>query len=540
MTEKGRLYFGGEIHTVDDVAPFVEAVAVKNGRIIAVGSESECKSMLGDTYESIDLKGKALLPGFIDTHLHPPLMLFYELSADLRDITTIEQLQTKMRAVAQKDKSANWVVGIEFEEKELSEPKIPTRHDLDAACPDRPAFILMRDGHSLVANTKAIQIVGLTASTCDPEGGLIVREDDGYPAGHFCETASQLILEGMPFPDMETISNTIEIIGNQISANGITSAGVILQTDEEGVAGKQGIYDVPLMEMFIDKIQTNMYVLLVAHDLSPFTNAYKTKLHTPEKMGENRVGGLKFWADGTFGSWTAYLSSPYTDQPEKSGLLIHDEDEMYRRMVLAHNAGLQIAIHVIGDAACRVCVDLFERLLTKYPKANHRHRLEHVSLLSEDLIADISRLNLVVCVNPSFIHEEKSWLPVRLGLERVKWVYPFRALIDAGIKVAAASDAPASSLSALDAIQRCVTREGFEPHQGISAPEAIRMYTIDAAYAQFEESVKGSISVGKRADFVILSKNPATVPTEEIKKIVVEQTISGGEEIYSRNTMKYP
>jgi predicted amidohydrolase YtcJ len=226
------------------------------------------------------------------------------------------------------------------------------------------------------------------------------------------------------------------------------------------------------------------------------------------------------------------MEEPYTDQPDTRGFLTTSSEEIYRRMVLAHRAGLQVAVHAIGDAANRTCVELFDRLLREYPGKDRRHRLEHASQLSRELISEIARLGLVVSTQPSYIDSEKHWLHQRLGRDRTRWTYPFRSLLEAGVKVAGASDGPIESVDVLHAIHCCVTREGFEPQQCITAAQAIRMYTLDAAYAQFEDGVKGSISPGKRADLVVLSTNPVSVAPQDIRDIEVEMTVSGGKTIY--------
>jgi len=527
-----QLYLGGEIYTVDPDRPYAEAVAVREGRIIAVGSAPECRSALGSEHEPIDLRGRVLLPGFIDTHLHPTGMVTYLMYPDLSKVTAIAGLQQQMSLSAREIPPPEWVVGLQFEDQNLKEPRLPTRHDLDAAIPDRPAIVVKADGHMVIANSRAIAAAGVSEKTPDPEGGRIDREGDGYPAGPFREAAASIPLAAMPMPDMQRIRSAAKICFENIVAQGLTSAGVILQTDEEGVFGKTGAYDVLLMNALLDLVPINLYLLLVAHDLDPIAAARKTKLHQPELGAGHRIGALKFWADGTFGSCTAYLSEPYADQPDQRGFLMHREEEMYRRMVFAHQAGLQIAIHVIGDAAGRTIIALYERLLREYPRPDHRHRLEHASLLTSDLVAAMARLGLVVSASPLFVHNEKDWLHKRLGPDRARWVYALRALLDGGVKVAGASDAPISSPDVLHAIQCAVTRDGFETQQGITVEEAIRMFTIDAAYAQFEETVKGSIRVGKRADLVILSGNPVRVPPEKIRELRVEATICGGRVIY--------
>jgi hypothetical protein len=203
-------------------------------------------------------------------------------------------------------------------------------------------------------------------------------------------------------------------------------------------------------------------------------------------------------------------------------------------MVFAHTAGLQIAIHAIGDAANRTCIDLFARLLAEHPRRDHRHRIEHASVLDARMIADLARLGLIAAITPLYLHSEKRWLHQRLGPDRAKWTYPFRALLDAGVKVAGSSDGPVESTDVLHAMQCCVTREGFEPQQAITAAEAIRLYTIDAAYTHFEESVKGSITVGKRADLVVLSENPTRVVADRIAAIRVLRTVRKGQVLFTR------
>jgi predicted amidohydrolase YtcJ len=534
MSENKQLYFGGEIYTADDRCLTADAVAVRDGWIVAVGGESHCRSVLGSNFEPIDLKGAVLLPGFIDTHLHPPVMIMYELGADLSGVQNIAELQYELTKEIGQDDALDWILGFQFEEQYMQEARLPTRHDLDAVSTDQPILIVKRDGHMIVANTKAIQLSGATAATADPEGGVIDRESNGYPAGPFRETAAQILLAAMPLPKMQSIIEAATAAFDRIAANGITSVGMILQTGAEGVSGEQGRYDIPLMEMVLDHIPINLYTMLVADDLGPIEAARKTKLHHEQRGAGHRIGALKFWADGTFSSCTAYMNQPFSDHPDKKGFLIHRPDEIYRRMVFAHNAGLQIAIHVIGDACARICVDLFDRLLREYPLRDHRHRLEHASQLDAALIQDMARLNLMVSTQPLFIHSEKNWLHNRLGAKRTAWTYPLRSLFDAGVKVGGASDSPIESLDVLHAIQCCVTREGFEIHQSITVEEAVHMYTLNAAYIQFEDTIKGSIGTGKRADLVVLSANPVTVPSDQIRDIQIERTICGGKVVFEK------
>jgi len=530
MKGTGQLYTGGDIVTMDHACPNSEALAVKDGLIVAAGTVEECRNALICDYESIDLSGCSLFPGFIDTHLHPTVMVFYEMNADLGGTGSLEELIRVLREASNKGGAESWLVGLNFDEQKLMPPRLPSRHDLDAACPDRPLIVLRHDAHLIIANTRAIIAMGITAATPDPPAGVIDREADGNPSGVFREAAAHQVLSAMPMPDMGVYEKSGRDTFKKLASCGITSAGIVLQTGAEGPAGAAGAYDLLAMQLLLSHVPVNLYGLLITDDPAQVEAARQTVLH----QGGNRIGGVKFYADGAFGSCTASMKEPYSDHPETKGLLMHPPDELYRRMLAAHLAGLQVCVHAIGDDANRLCAGLFSRLLAEHPMPGRRHRIEHASILDEETIALIARLKLVVATQPMFIHSEKHWLHKRLGPERAKRTYPFRSMLDAGIRLAGASDAPIESPEVLKAIECCVTREGFKPGQGITVMEALRMFTIDAAYAQFEENIKGSLTPGKRADMVILSRNPLKAPVSEIHNIRVEKTIVEGKTIYRR------
>jgi len=527
MSQKEQIYFGGEIYTVDGARPTAEALAVRDGWIVAVGSKKDCQATLGTNPEEIDLGGRALLPGFFDTHLHPILVVYYDLNLDLHGIGTIIALQDKIRETSRLKEKEAWIIGLQLDDHGLLDGRLPNRHDMDAACSDRPVMVVTFDGHRVIANTKAIEEAGISAATPDPAGGKIDRESNGYPAGVFRETGAQLMLGKMPPLNMDLFINGAAVSWKKFAARGITSIGAVLQTDEEGPSGPHGAIELAGMELLLESMPVNVYGLLIAHDVNQIRAARKTGLHRRD-AGGHHIGTYKIFSDGTFQAFTAYMKEGYADQPDKRGILVLHPEEIYRRMVEAHQEGLQIAVHAIGDGANQTCIDLFKRLLKEYPREDHRHRLEHASQLDAAMIDDIARLGLVVSTQPLFIHQEKQWLHKRLGAARTKYTYAFRSLVDAGVRVAGASDTPITSGDVLHAIQCCVTREGFEPQQALTAAQAVQMFTLDAAYAQFEEKIKGSLSVGKRADMVILSANPVSAAPEKIRDIRVVQTICGG------------
>jgi predicted amidohydrolase YtcJ len=507
-------------------------VAVQGGRILAVGEEEECRSALAGDFEEVDLQGRVLLPGFIDTHLHPIMMAYFEMNADLSGVASIDELQARMRRAAEKGSEAGWVVGLRFGDEALEEPRLPTRHDLDAVCRERPVAVVRHDGHMVIGNTRAIESAGIARGTESPEGGQIDREEDGTPAGAFRENAVASLLNAMPAPDLDQLRSGAREAFGRLTRRGVTSAGIILQTDAEGPAGEAGALEVAGMQILLPEAPFSTYAFLICTDVERVAAARETSLHDPD--AGRRVAGVKIFSDGTFGSCTALMSAPFSDQPDRQGFMTTDENEIYRRMVEAHTRDLQIAVHAIGDEANRRCLGLYERLLAAHPRPDHRHRIEHASVLDEESIARLARLGVVVSTQPLFIHSEKTWLHRRLGPDRARMTYPLRSLVEAGVRVAGASDAPVESTDVLHALQCCVTREGFEVQQGIGAAQALRIFTIDAAYAQFEEEEKGSIRAGKRADFAVLSANPVSVPAEAIRDIQVEQTIVAGRAVYTR------
>jgi predicted amidohydrolase YtcJ len=334
----------------------------------------------------------------------------------------------------------------------------------------------------------------------------------------------------VPSPSLDRVQETARTSFARLSACGITSAGVVLQTDEEGPGGAAGRLESLAMQLLFDDTPFATYAILIGHTVDAAIAARASSLHEP--AAGRRVGGFKIYADGTFGSCTAFMHEPFADRPDTRGFLTHDEDELFARMCAAHAAGLQICIHAIGDAAVERCVTLYERLLAEHPRPDHRHRIEHASLVPPELIPRIARCGLYISTQPLFIHSEKTWLRGRIGAGRARYVYPLRALIDGGVVVGGASDAPVESTDVLHAIQCCVTREGFETHQALTPEEALRLFTRDAARLQFEEHEKGTLAAAKRADLVVLSGNPLTVAPDRIADIRVLRTVTGGRVVH--------
>ena len=526
----GTLYRGGTILTLESGQ--AAALATAGDRIVAVGGEAECRAALGEgAAEEVDLGGGCLLPGFIDTHLHPIGLLYFDMHADLRGVDSIAAVQERLRAAAARLAPGEWLVGLQLEDADLAERRLPTREELDAACPDRPLVVMKHDGHSACGNSAALAAAGIDAATPDPPGGHIERDARGAPSGACREAAAQRLFGVVPSPSLERLQATAQATFERLAAHGITSIGAILQTDEEGPGGASGQLESLAMQLLLEQAPFSIYSILIGREVDGALAARGSALQAP--AAGHRVGGYKIFADGTFGSCTACMREPFSDRPASRGYLTLERDEILRRMRAAHDAGLQICVHVIGDGAVETVVELFEQLLAERPRADHRHRLEHASLVPPALVPRLARLGLVVSTQPLFIHSEKHWLHRRLGDARARYTYPLRSLVEGGVVVAGASDAPVESTDVLHAIQCCVTREGFEPQEALTAAQALDLFTRAAAHAQFEEAEKGTLAVGKRADLVWLDANPLTVPPDRIAAIRVLRTVRGGRVTHS-------
>lgn len=533
--QRGVLYSGGEVVTLDPHQPRAEALALRNDRIVHVGTLAACRAALraggARDVDEIDVRGRCILPGFIDTHLHPIGLVYYDMNADLRGVRSIAELQQLLRRSASRLTSGEWLVGLQLEDEALAERRLPTATELDAACPHNPVVLMEHDGHSAVGNSAALAAAGITAATADPPGGRIARDANGRPTGPCFESAAQRLVGIVPSPGLERLTPAARTSFARLAEFGITSAGVILQTDHEGPGGEAGRLESVAMTLLLNEACFSTYAILIGANVDAAVAARSSPLHDP--AAGRRVGGFKIFADGTFGSCTAHMREPFADRPGEHGFATLAQGEILSRMRQAHAAGLQICVHAIGDAAITDCVDLFEQLLRESPRPDHRHRIEHASLLPPDLITRLARLGICVSTQPLFIHSEKGWLDRRLGA-RAPFAYPLRALIEAGVTVGGASDAPVESLDVLHAIECCVTREGFHPEQCISAAQAVDLFTRNAAHLQFEEDEKGTLAAGKRADLVVLSANPLAVPAAGISAIRVLRTVCGGRTTYDR------
>ncbi len=531
---KKKIFYDGSIITLNDSQPFVEAVCIEGEKIIAVGSLEEIQAKVNDNYALVDLKGKTLLPGFIDCHMHAIGALFFLLYPDFSKIRSLKELLQFLKEIVKDKKPNELILGFKLDEQRFDNPVLPTRWDLDQVSPNNPVFIFRHDAHSGVSNSKTLEIAGINNDTISPEGGEIQRNEKGEITGILKENATNLIFSIITLPDSDTIKEAASEFFGSLAAKGITSIHGVIEMDRKGGVENLGGVAIPILKIIKENILQNYYSIVFTANPKKLKRIKKPPLDEGKTDSKFKVGCIKAWMDGALGASTALMHDAYSDQPKNHGYVVINEVELYNRMKIAHNLGFQIAIHAIGDEANRIVVNLYKRLLKEFPRENHRHRIEHASILTKDIIKDMRDYGIIASCQPAFIHSDSYWLEKRLGKERCNNTYPFKSIIDAGVILAAGSDCPVENPDPILGLHCMVTRNGFIPEECLAIEDALRAYTINGAYASLEEAIKGSIEVGKLADLVILNKNPLEVPKDKIREIQVLETIIRGKVVYKK------
>ena len=533
---KSKIFYGGPIITMNDNDPSVEAVGIKEDKILAAGSYTEVKQTLPKA-QLIDLEGHALLPGFHDCHCHALAYVYFPSFLNLRNTKSYSDFLNDLTEIAKKKKPKEWIIGLSYDEQNFEgEKKLPNKWELDKICPNNPVFIFRNDGHIGVANSMALDFAEITENSIPPEGGEFRKNEKGELNGLITERATRIFRSFAYEPLKE--GNKEDLVSEafqNLAERGITTVHSILNYDTSGKSKYHRANEAPFLESIQNKILQNWYSFVYTGRPKNLEQLRKPPFHGSTKESKFKVQAIKLYLDGTLGASTAWMHEPYLDEPDKSGFCVYNNlEEIYFQMKEAHNLGYQIGVHAIGDKANRVLVDLYKRLLTEFPKENHRHRIEHASLLTSDVIKDMKELGIIASVQPPFITGDRKLAITRLGPERCKYTYPIKSLVDAGVICASGSDSPVEDPDVILGLHALVNRDGFVPEQCISIKDALKTYTINGAYSAFEEDVKGSIEVGKLADLVILDKNPLEVPKNEIKDLKVLETIIRGKTVFKK------
>lgn len=521
----------GTILTMDPTKPEVEAFGVIGERIVAVGSMAEVEAALPRGARQLDLAGATCLPGFNEAHNHMINfgLVLGQVNCRHPHVRSISDIVARFAERASQTPPGSWIRGRGYDDNVLAEHRHPTRWDLDQASTRHPLVLVHSSGHMLVANSLALQLAGITRETPDPSGGHIVRDKSGEPTGLLQENAMELVERVIPAPTLEEMIEALRRCNDAYVAAGITSSQDAgsdhpLQVEAYQRAVERGVL----------KLRTSM---MIRHQLLP----HLLGLGVKQGFGDNRLrlGPVKLFADGSLIGRTAAVSRPFLSdpRPDNYGMTIWTQEELDQLVWQAHSAGFQVATHAIGDRAIEMVLDAYERALARLPRADHRHRIEHCGVLRPDLIERIARLGVLVVSQPIFIAEYGDGFIRHLGLERIQLTYPFRSLLDAGIRLIFSTDCPVSSYEPLRCIQaavleRTASGRSYALEEAIQVEEALPLYTVNGAFATFEERYKGMLRPGMLADFVVLEHDPRRVNPEELTQIRVLRTVIGGQTVY--------
>jgi len=547
-TPADMVILGGRIYTVSDQTPTVEAVAVTGNKIVFAGSEIDARGLVGDNTTVIDLEGKVLTPGFIEGHGHLMGVGYNELNLDFMNARNFDEMIEMVRDAAARTQPGQWIVGRGWhQDKWETKPDkmvkgFPLHKKLSEASPNNPVFLRHASGHAGFANAKAMEIAGVNQlsteklSSDESEGGEIIRDALGNPTGLFNERAMNLIDRHIPQNTEDTDRQALDLALKACLRNGITGF------HDAGASGE----NIDLFHEFKNegKLSVRLYVMITGRDRDLVHEWLK---HGPEIDTTSwlTIRSIKLNCDGALGSRGAWLLEPYSDRKDFSGMATISMDTVLKTSREALKHGFQVCSHAIGDRANKEILDRYEIAIRENPSqsADHRFRIEHAQHLSPSDIPRFADLGVIPAMQAIHMSSDRPWAIERLGEKRiVEGAYMWQALVKSGARIVNGTDAPVEPLNPIPSFYASVTRKtlkgdppaGYEPAQKLTREQALRSYTLDAAYGAFEESIKGSIEPGKLADFTIFSKDIMTIGEDEILKTEVSMVIVDGKVAYKK------
>jgi predicted amidohydrolase YtcJ len=512
----------GYIHTMDAASPHAEAVAIARGRFFAVGSNEDIRNLAAAGVARVDLGGRTVVPGFIDAHLHTAssgLRHLKEVNCDLRSIAAI---QAAIRERAAKTPAGQWVLGFMYDDTKTAEGRPLSKADLDAAAPGHPVLINHRGGHTSYVNSRAMQIADVNEKTPDPEGGKFERGPNGKLTGRIEESANGAFRSKIRSTATRADRREgVKLITAMIARSGITSVNDP-QGSPDDLAAYQDAYEAGDLSVRVYAFLSQGFIarMLAAGVRSGLGNEWV------------RVGAMKMVCDGSISERTARVSQPYVGRPDDRGILVRTEEQLFNDARAAHAAGWHIGTHANGDVAIDIVLRVYERLQRDTPRADPRFRIEHCTLINDDLVRRIKAQGVIPTPFSSYVyyHGEKM---KEYGAERLNSMFALRSFLDAGIPATMSSDYPPGPFEPMMFLQSAVTRTDIKgnlwgPKQRITVAEALRVATLHGAHASFEEKEKGSIEAGKLADLTVLGRDPLKEDPSTLVTIPVERTMVGG------------
>lgn len=535
------LFLNGKIYTMEKEGEVFEALGVEKGKIKFLGTNEEAKSL--SVKKKVDLEGKMMIPGMADSHLHLYAYCQNLTFVDLSEVTSLDEMIQLMREKADETKEGDWIKGVNFDQTKWKENRFPTLEEMDRISDKHPAIIKRTCLHAVVANSMALRKVGIDENYEGGTGGIVEKDAHGLPNGTLREQSTKVFDDVLPDPlkDKEVQKKMLARVMEDMSKKGITTihtyAAKIWQYNE----------DIEIYRTFDREGNLPIRVTVCIDDL--FTPEKITEEMFKAPYRKTQLGAYKIFSDGSMGSRSAALREPYNDDPENSGFVICTKEELAEKVYKGYKAGLQPAIHAIGDRALDMTISAIEYTLEatreegmteEEQKERLPFRLIHVQMVDEELMERMAKLPIVLDIQPVFLITDLHWIEDRIGPERLKGAFALKSMVDKGLILTGGSDCPVETYDPLRGLYSAVNRQdlkgypqhGFLPEERLSVYEGLCMYTKNVHYATGQEEVLGTLAIGKFADLAVLDKDLFTIDTAEIKDVKVEQTYLAGDPVY--------
>lgn len=541
------VFKNGMVYTVNEAQPLVQAVAVKGDTIVFVGSDKDVEVWIGDNTRVIDLQGKMMTPGFIEGHGHIMGVGYNELNIDLLSTTSYDEIVQLVKAAAAKAKPGQWIVGRGWhQDKWTKKPEVmvkgfPVHQQLSEVSPDNPVLLDHASGHAALANAKAMELAGVNVLATEkvlievPAGGEIIRDEAGNPTGLFNETAVSLIESKIPAKTAASDAQALDLAMKACLRNGITSF-------HDAGATREGI---ALFESFRKamKLDVRLYVMITGYDY-PLMQEWLARGPMIDSLHWLTIRSIKLNCDGALGSRGAWLLESYSDRDHHFGMPTYPMDSVYTISRKALQHGFQVCSHAIGDRANQEILNRYEKAIAETTNKDHRFRIEHAQHLHPQDIPRFAKLGVVPAMQAIHMSSDRPWAIERLGQKRIEeGAYMWQTLLQTGARIINGTDAPVEPINPIPCFYASVTRKtlkgepegGYEPKEKMTREQALRSYTLDAAYGAFEENIKGSLEIGKLADFTIFTKDLMTIAEQDILKTEVAMTVVGGKIVFEKS-----
>jgi predicted amidohydrolase YtcJ len=534
----------GKIWTENEKQPEAEALAIADGKIVAVGDSAKILKLAVPRTKVIELHGRRVVPGFNDAHVHFIDGGMSLTAVQLYDANSPAEMRRRIGEYVKKLLPGEWILNGEWDHERWSPPVLPTHELIDDITPNNPVFVERLDGHMALANALAMQVAGVDKNTPDVPGGEIIRDAAGNPTGIFVDAARLLISRVVPAPTTLQMETAVAAAEKYAGENGVTS---VQDMWGGAVASEMEAKELRIYQAFLQ--QGFLQVRISQHQPLPSWQKL-AEVGVQADFGNTflHIGAVKGFADGSLGSHTAWMMEPYIDLsagPNSNGIASAEllkPEQMYADIQGADKAGLQIAIHAIGDRANNAILDFYERVEQANGPRDRRLRIEHAQHLSPQDIPRFARLHVIASMQPLHLAYDGGWAEKRIGPDRVKSMYAFKSLLDSGAVLAFGSDWPVAPMKPLEGIYAAVTRrtlngknpDGWIPEQKISVAQAVHAYTMGSAYAEFEDDIKGSLEPGKLADIVVLDTDIFQATPDQLSQAKVDMTLVGGKVMFER------